>query len=132
MKVLKFSTQLSLLVLALLVFCTPIGSSVAAQPEVGQTDSAALVKHYENLVKEAETKLQKNKAVLEEYEAHSYYYGRQGQDIKSHTSANIREYEVTLKENLRNADFYRKMAAGQGSLINKAQINPDRDSTVVR
>ncbi|MDO9312861.1 MAG: hypothetical protein Q7T85_14400 [Nitrosomonas sp.] len=30
---------------------------------------------------------------LEEYEEHCYYYGKQGQDFKSHTQVNIRYYE---------------------------------------
>ena len=71
-------------------------------------------------------------AVLEEYEAHPYYYGRQGQDVRSHASANIREYEKTLKENLDNADSHRKMAMEQNNQINKAKINLDRDFTAVK
>ena len=132
MKALKLSTQLPLLALTLLVFCAQINSSVAAQPEVALNDHEVLVRHYENLAKEAEAKLQENKAVLEEYEAHSYYYGRQGQDLQSHATANIREYEKALKESLSNADLHRKIAAGQAAPINKAKINLDRDSTVVR
>ena len=132
MKALKLSTQLPLLALTLLVFCAQINSSVAAQPEVALNDHDALVRYYEDLAKEAEAKLQENKAVLEEYEDHAYYYGRQGQDLQSHTIANIREYEKALKESLSNADLHRKIAAGQAAPINKAKINLDRDSTVVR
>jgi hypothetical protein len=132
MKALKFSTRLPLLALTLLVFCASMGPSVAAQPEVFRNDHDAQVRHYENLAKEAKAKLEENKAVLEEYEAHSYYYGRQGQDLQSHISANIRGYEEDLKDSLRNADLYRKMAAGQNSPINKAKINLDRDTTAVR
>jgi len=131
-KALKLSAQLPLLALALLTFCAPMSSSVAAQTEIALNDHEALVKHYENEVKEVEAKLQKNKAVLKEYEAHPYYFGRQGQELRSHTTANIREYEKTLRESLSNADLHRRMAAEQDSPINKAKVNLDRDSTAVR
>ena len=132
MKALKFSTKLPLLLLTLLAFCAQMSSSVAAQTEVASNDHEALVTHYENLAKETKARLQENIGVLEEYEAHPYYYGRQGQDVRSHASANIREYEKTLKENLDNADSHRKMAMEQNNQINKAKINLDRDFTAVK
>ena len=131
MKASKFSEKLPL-ALTLLAFCAQMSSSAAAQTEVAGNDHEALVKHYENLAKEVKAKLQENIEALEEYEAHPYYYGRQGQDIRSHTSANIREYEKTLKENLDNADSHRKMAIEQNNRINKAKANLDRDFTAVK
>jgi hypothetical protein len=39
-----------------------------------------------------------------------YYYGRWGQDVQSHTEANIRQYEKYIKENIKKTAMYRKMA----------------------
>ncbi len=107
-------------------------SSAFAQNAIDNADHFALAKHYENLAKEAEAKLQENKEALEEYEAHSFYYGRQGQDVQSHATANIREYEKLLKENLNNADVHKKMAMEQNNVINKAKLNVGNDSTALR
>lgn len=126
MKTLKFSTLSALLALSL------FASFVCAGNEITGSDHAALTRHYENLAKEAEAKLKENRAALEEYEEHSYYYGRQGLDLHSHALGNIRYYEESVKENLNNAEQHRKMVSGQGNLINKAKANLDRDSTVVR
>ena len=122
MKALKFSALIPLFALSLL-----------ASPVVADNDHEALAKHYENLVEEAKVRLQENKKVLEEYEDHPYYYGRQGQDIRSHASANIREYEKTLKENLASVDMHRRMAAEQqNNQINKAETDLNRDFTAAK
>src|SRR6187549_3719250 len=57
-----------------------------------------LANYHKNIAKEMETKLQKQKKLLQEYEDHSYYYGRKGLDLKSHATANIRYYKQSLKE----------------------------------
>jgi len=132
MKALKFLALLPLLAVTLLASCAQMNPSVTAQTGIARNEHNALASHYENEAKEAEAKLQKNKEALEEYEAHPYYYGRQGQDVRSHTSANIREYERTLKESRSNADLHRRMAMEQDHQINKAKINLDRDSKAVR
>lgn len=73
----------------------------------------ALAKHHENIAKEIQAKLHEQKKLLQEYENHSYYYGRKGLDLKSHASANIHYYEKTLTENLKEAAIHRKMAEEQ-------------------
>ncbi|TXI20651.1 MAG: hypothetical protein E6Q62_00875 [Nitrosomonas sp.] len=125
----KTPTLLVALFLALSLTVT----SAFAVDGIDDNDHAALAKYYELLAKEAEVKLQENKAVLEEYENHSYYYGRQGQDLKSHTTANIREYEKQLAESLSNADLHHRIALEQqnNSVISKAKLNFD-DSTEIR
>ena len=130
MKALKFSTRLPLLALTLLTCFAQINLSVAAQTEIIRGDHNTQARHYENLATEAKTRLQENRAILEKYEAHPYYYGRQGQDLKSHTVANIREYEKALKENLINADLHRKMAIESNYRVNKARINSDRNLSI--
>ncbi|MDE2387910.1 MAG: hypothetical protein KGN35_02320 [Betaproteobacteria bacterium] len=110
-------------------------SSISAFAVDGINDNnhAALVQYYENQAKETETKLRRNKALLEEYEKHPYYYGRQGQDIQAHTSANIREYEKILHDNLSKVNLHKRMLADQEkSIINKAQRNINLDSAAIR
>jgi len=126
MKMLKFLTLLSLFAFSL------FASYAFAENGTIHSDHVALVKHYENLAKEAEEKLQENKEALDQYEAHPYYYGRQGQDLQSHASANIREYEKALKESLNQADLHRKMAMTQDRLISEAKLNLSEGSAAVR
>lgn len=127
MKALKHLTLSALLMLGV------FASSAFAVDGIEDSNHAGLTKYYENLAKDAEAKLQENKAALTEYEAHPYYYGRQGQEFQSHTSANIYEYEEILAESLNNADLHRNVVMEQGNpVINKAKINLDRDFTAVR
>ena len=64
------------------------------------SDHDNLASHYDNLAKEMVAKVEEKKISLEDYDDHSYYYGRQGQDFKSHTLANIRYYEEAAQEAL--------------------------------
>lgn len=122
MKAIRFSVMIPLFALSLLT-----------SPVSADNDHEALAKHYGNLAEEAKVRLQENKKVLEEYEDHPYYYGRQGQDVRSHASANIREYEKVLKENLANVDLHRRMAAEQlNNQTNKAEIDINRDLTAAK
>ena len=122
MKTLKFSALIPLFALSLL-----------ASPVVADNDHEALATHYESLVAEAKVRLQENINVLEDYEDHPYYYGRQGQDVRSHASANIREYEKDLKENLANVDLHKRMAAAQrNDQTNKAEIGLNHDLTAAK
>ena len=56
------------------------------------------IQSYMKDISEASVKLDEHRKVLENYENHSYTYGRQGLDIQSHTQANIRYYEELIKE----------------------------------
>ena len=118
--------------LILLPSCAHMDSTIAARTQAVSKDYGVLVKHYEDLAKEANSRLQINREALAEYEAHSYYYGRGGQDLRSHASANIREYEKALKENLSNANLNKRMAMEQNRRINKANINLYPNSAEVR
>ena len=72
--------------------------------------------------KEISEKLEGYQQELNEYEDHPYYYGRQGQDLKSHLQANIREYQKELAEDLQEAELHRKIADGnQDRQFNKAE-----------
>ncbi|MBK9662258.1 MAG: hypothetical protein Q7T35_06585 [Nitrosomonas sp.] len=130
MKALKIIGWLPLLALALLTSCAQMNPSVIAQADVAHNDHNAMAKYYENQVKEVKIRLQANQKVLEECEAHPYYYGRQGQDVRSHASANIREYQKTLKESLRNAEQHRIMAIEQEQQTNKTKAHLNHDLTI--
>jgi hypothetical protein len=124
MKALKFSALLFVFVLSLLV------GPVMAQNGISDNDHEALAKHYQSLVDEAKTKLQQNQDILDEYEAHPYYFGRQGQDVRSHASANVREYEKILEENLSQVDLHKRMAMEQQqNHVHKANTDFNRDES---
>lgn len=123
MKALKL--LISLLALTVLAACAQM-SPVTAPIGINNNDHEALVRHYENLAEETKIKLQENKEILRAYEARSYYYGRQGLDLSSHTSANIRAHEETLRKSLEHVELHRKMAMEQrNNRINTAEIDPD-------
>ena len=69
----------------------------------------AVAKYYEDAANEMKEKLQEQKKLLEEHEGHNAY-GRRGQDRQSRITANIRQYENSIKENLKEAAIHRKMA----------------------
>jgi hypothetical protein len=120
-------SKLLVTVLVSSLFISPLFANEVAG--IDDNDHAALAKHYEKLAHEAEDKLHENQALLEEYEAHPYYFGRQGQDIQSHTLANIHEYEKIVKEDLQLADHHKSMIVKQDTPFNKAGVDLDRSST---
>ncbi len=127
MKAAKLISLLSILAFSLSV------SSVFAVDGIDDSDHTALTSYFENQMKEAEEKLQRNKEYLEEYEAHPYYYGRQGQDFRAHTIANIHEYEELLANSRSAAEFHKRMALDQSNdVINKAQANFDQEQPAIR
>ncbi len=81
----------------------------------------SLASYYDNLAKEMGGKATQKKDLLGDYEEHSYYYGRGGQDFKAHTEANLRYYEEATREALKKADFHRKIAA---ELLNREYAKP--------
>lgn len=127
MKAIKF--LIPMIALTLLASCAQMSSFVVALPAgIGNNDHEAWVKYYENLANDAKIRLEGNKRILEEYEARPYYYGKRGQDVQSHTSANIRAHEKTLKESLNYVHLHRRMAKEQlNNQINKAESNLERD-----
>ena len=80
---------------------------------IDPNDHRAVAKHYEDVAKELKAKLEAQKDQLEEYARHNYYYGRKGQNFRSHTQANIRHLENSIKENMDEAAIHQKMAQGQ-------------------
>ncbi|SFL93352.1 hypothetical protein SAMN05421880_102172 [Nitrosomonas nitrosa] len=85
----------------------------SASFEVEPSSNEAIAKYHEYLAKEIQVKLQEQKNLLKEYEDRSYFYGAKGQDLRSHTSANIRYYENLVEENLRKAAIHYRLANEQ-------------------
>jgi hypothetical protein len=128
MKLLKLSI---LLLLNTLVACAHLGTSLEVPREIAANDHQALVVHYESLAKHAKVRLKENKKILADYEDRSYYYGRKGLDLQSHTSANIRYYEKTLTNSLSQVAFHKKKALAQqkDNAMNKVEAPIDQDLT---
>ena len=120
MKRLTFS--MVILMLGFLVGCaqmSPIGSVQSNElysdklRTIDPSNHDAMATYYEEAANEMKAKLQAQKKRLEDYDSHSYYYGRRGQDVRSHTTANIRMYVNSIKENMKEAALHRRMAQEQ-------------------
>lgn len=109
--------------LLVLVVGYVLSASAFAETDLTNASHETLVTYHENIVKEAELKLAEHKQNLEDYEVHSYYYGRQGQDFQSHETANIEYYEEVIAENLKAAELHREMASKQNDSIKSANID---------
>ncbi len=130
MKALQISALFPVLMLTLSTSCAQMQPLAVSEAEVARHDHDALVRHYRDLAKDAQAKLQENKKQLEECEEHPHYFGWQGMDICSHSSANIHKYEKVLEESLHHADFHRKMANEEKNRIEKTGIvDLERDFT---
>ncbi|MGH8762788.1 MAG: hypothetical protein ACREUR_06085 [Nitrosospira sp.] len=71
----------------------------------------AVARHYEDVAKELQAKINEQKQLLEHYEDKSYIYGKRAQDLQAHADALIRKYETAAKENLREAALHRQIAS---------------------
>lgn len=123
--------RLSLFSGCALIFCLS-ASPVFSIEGIRDDDHASLVKYYETMAADAKMHLYENKSQLDAYESHPYYFGRQGQDFRSHTQANIQEYEKQLNESLRNVELHKKILSEQHTPINKAIINLKDHASAVR
>ncbi|PSJ18821.1 hypothetical protein [Nitrosomonas supralitoralis] len=115
-------------IVALVTFSFFVSSAFAEAPatpsSINPNDHAAWATYYEDFAKEVSGKLEINQQKLKDYEDHPYYYGRAGQDLKSHLQANIREYKKELAAGLQEAELHRKIAAVQQDLpFNNAEVN---------
>ena len=74
-------------------------------------DHEVVAKHYDDVAMQAQAKVKEQKELLEQYQNKSYLYGRQAQDLQSHTEALIRDYEQTVTATVREAALHRQMAS---------------------
>ena len=136
MKTRRFFTVLSFSLLAACAQISPHeavqNTSIrkAAQNARTRSDHDALTKYFEDAAKEMETKAEEQKKLLEHYEERGYLYGRQAQDLKSHTAALLRKFKANADENIREAAVHRQMAleqakrefaAREGQVVNAAE-----------
>src|SRR5688500_9180598 len=119
MKTRKFFAVLSL---GLMAACAQMSSHEAVQntnsrkaAENARTriDHDALTKYFESAAREMQAKAKEQKHLLEHYEKKGHLYGRQAQDLKSHTAALLRKYEANAEENIKEAAAHRQMALEQ-------------------
>lgn len=119
MKTRKFFAVLSLSLIAACAQVSPheavqnTNIRKAAQNARTRSDHDALTKYFEDAAKEMQTKAEEQKHLLEHYEEKGYLYGRQAQDLKSHTAALLRKYEASAEENIKEAAAHRQMALEQ-------------------
>ncbi len=112
----------------------------AAQNARTRSDHDALTRYFEGAAREMQAKAKEQKHLLEHYEKKGYLYGRQAQDLKSHTAALLRKYEANAEENIKEAAIHRQMALeqakrerdfaardGQVAGAAKQRSNPNRD-----
>ena len=114
MKTRTFITVLS--TLGLLASCVqmdphPMDMTQAVQSAATRPDHNALAKHYEDTAKELQSKVQEHKKQLEEYENHSYHYGKRVQDLQGPCKGLIRYYGQAAEANSRIAEIHRQLAA---------------------
>jgi hypothetical protein len=83
----------------------------AARNAVTRSDHDAIARYYEKTAAQMQAKVTEQKALLEQYENKSYLYGRQAQDLQSHTSALIRDYEKSAEASSQVAALHRQRAA---------------------
>ncbi|MGH8685886.1 MAG: hypothetical protein ACREUM_11105 [Nitrosospira sp.] len=86
----------------------------AAQNATTRSDHEAVAKSYEDAATQMQAKVKEQQELLEQYENKSYLYGRQAQDLQSHTQALVREYEQTITANRQEAALHRQMASKLG------------------
>ncbi|SEA13192.1 hypothetical protein [Nitrosospira multiformis] len=83
----------------------------AIQKATTPGDHEAVAKYYENAAMQMQAKVKEEKELLEQYKNKSYLYGRQAQDLQSHTAALIRRHEQTVSADMKEAALHRQMAS---------------------
>ncbi|MBY0483515.1 hypothetical protein [Nitrosomonas sp.] len=73
-------------------------------------DHIKLAEYYENEANALKAKAEEQRKLLEEYQNHSEYYGREGQEFESHHEALLREYTKATERNNEMAVSHRNMS----------------------
>jgi hypothetical protein len=87
----------------------PMNMDLAVQNATTKADHEALAEHYEEAAQEMREKAQEHKKLLRQYEAKSYLYGKQAEDLKAHCLRLIDVYEKAAEENMSMAKMHRQM-----------------------
>jgi hypothetical protein len=110
---------LALTMLGVLNCCAQTNTASLVSDIKTPNDHDAVVKHFEDVAKEMQVKQEEQEKLLEHYEAKSYLYGRQAQDLKSHCQALVRNYRQAAEEaNANLANVRQEMAATHPSSAN--------------
>jgi hypothetical protein len=89
----------------------PMDMSQAIEEASTAADHEALAKHYEDIAKKMQLKVQEHDKLLEKYIANAHRYGRLGERVQEHCKTLIRSYDDAAKANMEMAEFHRSMAA---------------------
>jgi hypothetical protein len=120
----KTRTFLAALSLGFMAACAQMSPNQVTQNAVigkavqnAQTpgDHYALTKYFEGAAREMQGKADEQNKLLEHYENKRYLYGREAQDLISHTAALVRKYNQTARENIKEASVHRQMAQDEGT-----------------
>jgi hypothetical protein len=103
----------------LLAGCAQTGALEANNAELNQAAQSArtyadhdrLAKQYKNNARQMLVKAEEQKKLLAQYQEKSYMYGRQAQDLQSHTVALLHKYERAVENNIQQAAYHQKIAA---------------------
>lgn len=87
----------------------PMDMNQAIQNASSKADHEALAKHYEEAAAEMQVKVDEHKKLLAQYQAKSYLYGKQAEDLKAHCQRLIDIYEKAVDENLNMAKMHSQM-----------------------
>ncbi len=111
-------------VLSMVGLLTSLSFSATAAPPVGnpeilaasqrastRNDHEVIASYYEDAAAQLQAKIREQKELLEHYQNKSYLYGRQAQDLQSHTDALVRNYEEAAEANVQEAASHRQMAS---------------------
>lgn len=83
--------------------------SQAVQNAKTKEDHEALARHYEQAAEEMQVKAEEHRKLLRQYEAKSYLYGKQAEDLKAHCQRLIDVYEKAAEENRQMARMHHQM-----------------------
>ena len=82
----------------------------AARNATTRSDHEAIAKYYEDAAQVMQLKMREKKQLLKHYQDKSYLYGREAQDLQSHTEALAHRYEKAVENNVKEAHLHHQMA----------------------
>ena len=88
----------------------PIDMQQAIQRATTPCDHEALVKYYDETVRELRSKIKEHKKMLESYGSVTFDYGKEGLALQSYSKNLIALYEQAVQVNIDMANSHRSMA----------------------
>ena len=90
----------------------PQPSNIASGIRSAKTsaDHEAVARQYDDLAKGMQARAEQQKRMLEEYNRHAYYYGRQTEDLIEHTEALVRVHQEGADAYSNLAHYHRLLA----------------------